>query len=340
MASVFAWRDFGKKTRDLYSNYFPSLGKDKNLEDSVSLKVSSKAQKGVEFESSATVKDQSKTEAEFSTKLSFDDLEGVQVGFKAKNKPALELSLKFSDKIVPLEGSSVTVKGVASGDKQQAVSVAFAYKNDVVNVNASGSIPVTKKFVTFLADSEGEKNPLDEQKVKLCVDFVAKPVADKDYYVGGTGSFDLPKGEGDKLAYEVKGAGGIQNGDMFGAVYVKNSCSVKEGEQKCETGFGGLAYTKADDLSVASHFGYTLGKSDEKYKGVSVSFAAGLQRDDQSEISAKVNVIPDTIVSLGTKQNLNDNIELNFGYAFLLMKQSGETKTKSSAFRFGLELSH
>lgn len=346
MASVFAWRDFGKDAKDLLSKNFPGLDKQKNLQDSLSVKVSSKAQKGVEFESSVGTKGNKKTESEFSAKLDFEDVEGVQLGVKAKNKPAAEVSLKFSDKLIPVKGLSLTAKLGASGNKEQALTLSGAFKNGVANVNGSLSYPVTKKLFSFLDDKEGETNPLEEQRAKLSLDLVVKPLADKDYYVGASGNVTVPQ-EKESTYYDVSVAVGTQNDDLVGALYVKNSVSKgekKEGEEKVddkkETVVGAVAYTKADDLSLTGHVGLNLSDTNSKYKGVKASLAAGLKRDDDSKLSAKVNIVPDTTVSVGYQQKLNKNVELTFGYAFLLLKGDGEAKTKSSAMNFGLKLSH
>jgi len=119
--------------------------------------------------------------------------------------------------------------------------------------------------------------------------------------------------------------------------HLSNTKKKKEHKTK----FGGWAFTEVEDLSGGAQVTYSLGESEETYKGLSFEAVAGIQRDKDSKLSSKVQVIPDTTVSLGYEQKLSHEIKLSFGYTFLLAKTSKpETKSKASAFHFGLELSH
>jgi len=339
MAQTLAWRDIGKKLKDLNSKYFPSVGKDKNLRDGLNFKVSSKAQKGVEFETKVNNYNQETTEAEFSAKAKFDDLEGVQLGLKAKNKPALEFSLKLTDKLLPVDGLSVTLKDSAAGSSEQTAGVDINYANEVVNGKLGFTYPITKKFVDFLDDSD--ESDLAKQQIKLNTEVVVKPLADRPYYLAGEGSFNVSNEHKPHL-FDAKFGVVYQTDDFFGVVYgaSKKQLAKDKLSVQYETNVGAAVYTEVDDLSVSGGINYTLGKSDEKYKGVSLKTAASLKRDENSKVSAQVKIIPDTTVSLGYQQKLSNNVEVNFGYAFLLAKASEEEKTKSSAFNFGVEFSH
>jgi len=111
-----------------------------------------------------------------------------------------------------------------------------------------------------------------------------------------------------------------------------------------QTKYGGWAFTEVEDLSGGAQVTYAPAESKGTYKGFAFEAVAGIQRDKDSKLSSKVQVVPDTTVSLGYEQKLSHSIshdiKLSFGYTFLLAKTTKETKTKASAFHFGLEISH
>jgi len=188
MSKPFEFKDYNKRYKNLSTHNFPTL-KNEKLQDSLKFKFTSSAQKGVKLESSVTNVDLNKTNSEFGVKLNFDDVKGVEVGFNAKSDPSLELSFKLDDSLVPLEGSSFTLKGHAKYPSEQTVSGAFAFANKLVNLNLGVTLPITKAGCSILKD---DQEALNKQRYKVDFDFVARPVEDRDYYLGGSVKTQLP----------------------------------------------------------------------------------------------------------------------------------------------------
>jgi hypothetical protein len=337
MSKPFEWRDFTKKYNDLSSNNFPTLSKAKQVQDTLKFKFSSKAQEGVKFDSSVTNLDATTSEADFSAKVNVSEVKGLELGFKAKSKPSTEFTIKFDDKIVPLEGASVTVKAVATAPSEQTIGASFGYSNKIVNLNLGFSYPITQRLIDFI---DGEKTEdLAQQKPKVDLDFVVKPLDGSDAYLGGNASVTLPK-ETDELLYSGKLALALNNNTLNGGAFVEHKKELKKKDDEKtysnETTFGAWAYTEVDDLSGGAQVTYAPKDAKSTYKGFSFEAIAGLQRDADSKLSSKVQVIPDTTVSLGYEQKVSKSAKLTFGYSFLLNKTSNETKTKASAYHFGL----
>jgi len=327
MSKPTEWKDFFKKYNDLSTNNFPSRSKTNQVQDTVKFKFSSKAQRGVKFDSSVTNFDATTTEADFTTKLTFDDLKGLELGFKAKSKPSTEFTAKFDDSVLPLAGASLIAK-LSSAATEQTVGATVGYVNQLVNVNLGFALPLHYPLFKFL-DTE----KLGKQ-TKIDVDAVIKPLDDQDIYLGGNASISLAT-ETVPLTYTSKIAVALNNKTINGGVFVEH-----KKEKEHQTTYGGYAYTEVDDLSGGAQLTYNPSESESTYKGFNFEAIAGIQRDNDSKLSSKVQVIPDTTVSLGYEQKLSKEIKLNFGYSFLLSKTTKETKTKASAFNFGLELSH
>jgi len=347
MSKPFAWRDFTKKYDDLSSNNFPTVHKkSKQIQDTLKFKFSSKVQQGVKFDSSVSNFDGTSTEADFNAKVNVDEVKGLEIGFKAKTKPkepSLELSAKLDDNIVPLSGASVTAKLVATAPKEQGIGVSFSFVNTLANLTLGYTHPIGHRLFDFLEAPTDSGNVLADQKPKVEFDVVAKPLEGQDVYVGGNATLNLAHKEGDELTYNSKIQAGLVNSSFNGGVFVehKKEDSKKEGVKfEHKTTFGGYAYTEVEDLSGGVKITYTPSESDATYKGVSLEASTGLRRDADSKLSSKVQIIPDTTVSLGYEQNVNKNVKLSFGYSFLLIKNTAESKTKSSAYNFGVEFSH
>jgi len=338
MSKPFEWRDFSKKYNDLSTNNFPSVSKDNNLENVLKFKFSSKAQKGVKLDSSVTNKDHKTTESDFAVKLNFEDFKGVELGFKAKSKPGTEFTLKLDDSIIPVEGASFTIKEITNAPSEQSIGGTFGFINKFVNLNLGVSLPLTKKFFEFL----GDEKKLEEQRTKIDLDFVAKPLEDKDIYIGSEIKTQLPKGEAAPLLYTSKVSVALNNKTTNGGIFIQHDKTEEGKEQKTykhASTFGAWAYTEVDDLSGGAKVTYTPSKGEEEYKGFAFEVVTGLQRDADSKLSSKVTVIPTTTISLGLEQKLNASTKLSFGYAFLLNK-ANESTSPSSSYSFGVELSH
>jgi len=198
MSKPFEWKDFTKKYSDLSSNNFPTLSKAKQVQDTIKFKFSSKAQEGVKFDSSVTNYDASTTEADFSSKLNLDEVKGLELGFKAKSKPSTEFTAKLNDQIIPLEGSSLTLKLAAAASSDQTIGAAVGYANQYVNLNLGFSYGLTHPLIDFV-----KADDLAKQKNKIDVDFVVKPSQSQDIHVGGNASIALAKGE-DPFLYNSK----------------------------------------------------------------------------------------------------------------------------------------
>jgi hypothetical protein len=330
MSKPFEWKDFTKKYSDLASNNFPTLSKTKQVQDTIKFKFSSKAQKDVKFDSSITNYDATTTEADFSSKITLEEVNGVELSFKAKTKPSTEFTVKLGDELIPVPGASLTAK-LASAEVEQTLGATIGYANQLINLNLGFSLPFRHKLFKFL----NEEN-LTKQQPKADIDFVLKPVEEKDIFVGANASISLPT-ESSALAYTSKIALALNNKTFNGGLFVEHK---KEKEKEHQSVFGGWACTEVDDLSGGAQVTYSPAESETVYKGIGFEAVAGIQRDNDSKLSSKVQIVPDTTVSLGYEQKLTSAIKLSFGYSFLLAKTTKETKTKASAFAFGLELSH
>jgi len=207
------WRDFFKKFDDLSTNNYPTLTKEKQVQDTVKFKFSSKAQEGIKFDSSVTNYDASTTDADFSTKVKLEEVKGLELGLKAKSKPSTEFTAKLSDDLFPLAGASFTAK-LASSASEQTIGGSFGYANKLVNLNLGFSYPVHHKLFEFVKLDEVAK-----QQPKVDVDFVAKPLEDKDVYVGGNASIALVK---ENLTYTSKFAVALNNSTFNGGAFVEH----------------------------------------------------------------------------------------------------------------------
>jgi len=260
------------------------------------------------------------------------------LGFKAKSKPSTEFTAKLSDPIIPVDGASLTLKMAAAASSDQTIGATFGYANQLVNLNLGLSYPLTHPLLDFV-----KADDLGKQKTKIDVDFVAKPLEGHDIYVGGNASISLAKGD-DPLLYTSKLSVGLNNKTTNASFSVEHEKKMKKVDDKNvqvhENKFIVQCITEVEDLSGGAQFSYAPADANTKYKGASVEVVAGIQRDNDSKLSSKVQIVPDTTVSLGYEQKLNKSTKISFGYAFLLAKTTPETKTKASAFSFGLELSH
>jgi len=336
MSKPFEWRDFTKKYNDLSTNNFPVLTKGKQVQDTLKFKFASKAQQGIKFDSSISNYDATTSEADFSAKINIHEFKGLELGFKAKTKPSTEFTAKFDDKIVPVEGASVTIKAVATGPSEQTLGASFGYANQIVNLNLGFSYPLTHKLFDFV-----DGNTLDKQKPKVDFDIVAKPLSDQDIYLGANANITLP--HEDELLYNSKVSVALNNKTFNGGIFVEHKKETQKDDVEKyihDTKFGTWAYTEVDDLSGGAQVTYSPKDSKSKYNGFAFEAVAAIQRDEDSKLSSKVQVIPDTTVSFGYEQKLSTYAKLSFGYSFLLNKTTNETKTKASAYNFGLELSH
>ena len=334
MSKPFEWRDFSKRYNDLSTNNFPTL-KDGKLQDSIKFKFSSKAQKGVKLDSSVTNTNNTSSDSEFSVKVNFEDLQGVELGLKAKSKPSTEFTLRFDDKLIPLEGASFTLKSVATAPSEQTVGGSFGFSNNLVNLNLAVNVPVSRRLFSFLKD---DQDALSNQRTKVDLDFVARPLEDRDVYVGGEVKTQLPQKE-NELLYTSKVSVALNNKTTNGGVFLehkKELVKVENEDKKVaqhSNSFGTWVYTEVDDLSGGARVSYTPSKSASPFE---FELVAGLQRDQDSKLSSKVTVVPNTTVSLGYEQKLSSNTKLSFGYAFLLNKST----ENSSSYSFGVEISH
>lgn len=335
MSKPFEFRDFSKRYNDLSSNNFPTLKNDK-LQDTIKFKFSSKAQKGVKLDTSVTNTNSSTTESEFGVKLEFEDFSGVEVGYKIKSKPSTEFSVRFNDKRIPLEGSSLTLKTVATAPSEQTVGGVFNFGNKLVNLNLGVTFPIARRLYSFLKD---DQTALDNQRTKVDFDFVSRPVEDRDLFLGAEVKTQLPQGTNPFL-YNSRVSFGLDNKTINAGIFVDHKKENNKVEEKevvqHTTSFGTWVFTQADDLSGGARVTYTPSKKESNGKGFDFELVAGLQRDSDSKLSSKVTVVPNTTVSLGYEQKVSSSTKLTFGYAFLLNK----TNENSSNYSFGLEFSN
>jgi len=314
----------------LSTNNFPSLSKSKQVQDTIKFKVSSKAQKGVKFDTSVNNYDATTTEAEFSSKINLEEVKGIELGFKAKSKPSAEFSIKATDELIPLSGGAVTAKLAAAAKSDQTVGLSFTYGNQWLNSTFGFSYPISVRLFDFIENNED----LTKQQPKVDVDAVVKPF-ERDLYVGGNASISLPT-EHSPLTYTSKVAFGINNKIINGGVFIEHK---KEKDKGHQNKLGAWAFTEVEDLSGGAQVTYSADEVNP-YKGFTFEAAVALQRDADSKLSSKVQIVPDPIVSLGYEQKLSPSVKLSLGYSFLLAKASSEAKTKNSAFSVGVELSH
>lgn len=332
MSKPFEFRDFSKRYKDLSSNNFPTTGK-----DTIKFKFSSKAQKGVALDSSVTNTNSSSTDSEFGVKLTFDEVPGVELGYKVKSKPATELNLRFDDRRIPLEGSSFTFKMLSQAPSEQTVGGTFNYGNRHVALNLGVSVPLKNRLYSFIKD---DQEALNKQVVKVDFDFVARPVEDRDIFVGAEVKTQLPQSgntsETNQLLYSSNVSLGLNNKTTNAGLFVDHQKANKDNTISHTTSYGAWVFTQVDDLSGGSRVTYNPSEKDQSSKGLSFELVGGLQRDANSKLSTKVTVVPTTTVSLGYEQKLSANTKLTFGYAFLLNNTTGN----NSNYSFGLELSH
>jgi len=217
MSKPAEWRDFFKKYNDLSTNNFPTLSKEKKVQDTIKFKVSSKAQQGVKFDTSVTNYDSSTTDADFSSKIKFEEVEGLELGFKAKTKPSVEFTAKLSDDLFPIEDASFTAKLAAAASTEQTIGGSFGYANNRVNLNLGFSYPVARRLFDFIDNNE----KLAKQQPKVDVDFVAQPFEDREIFVGGNASIALAN-ESEHLTYTSKFAVALNTSTFNGGAFVEH----------------------------------------------------------------------------------------------------------------------
>jgi len=343
MSKPFEWKDFSKRYNDLATNNFPSVNRKTNhLENVLKFKFSSKAQNGIKLDSSATQKDHT-TESEFSTKLTFEDIKGVELGVKAKSRPGAEVTVRLDDSIIPVEGSSFTLKSVATHPSEQNVGGIFGFSNKLINLNFGVFLPITKRFLEFLSTKKEDLEKLENQRTKVDLDFVVKPLEDRDFYIGAEVKTQLPR-EQDPLLYTSNINLGLNNKTTNAGIFINHEKTeeenkeTKQKEHRHSTSVGGWVYTEVDDLSGGAKVSYTPSKHNEPYGGFSFEVISGLRRDADSKLTSKVTVIPHTTLSLGLEQKVSSSTKFTFGYAFLLNK--AQENQPSSTYNFGIEISH
>ena len=266
--------------------------------------------------------------------MNLDDLKGSELGFNAKSKPSLEFSLKLNDQVIPIEGSSFTLKANVASPSEQTVSGNFAFSNKLVNLNLGATVPVAKRLSSILKD---DQEALNNQRLKVDFDIVAKPSEEHDLYLGASAKTQLPKGEA-PLLYTSGIQFGLNNKTTNGGIFVDHKKEEQKDTKQIvhETTVGTWVYTEVDDLSGGARLSYTPAKKENSSRGFEFEIAAGLQRDSDSKLSSKVVVVPQTILSLGYEQKLSKSTKLTFGYAFLLHKSTENV----SNYHFGVEISH
>jgi len=260
----------------------------------------------------------------------------TQLGFKLSSTPGVDISLKLTEKLIHLKGSSLTLKlGAEAHDEN--FSGTYHYHDKHLNAHVGAIVPLHTYNKIFDLSNTKETEP----RTQLMADIIARPIHDQDIYIGLQTNFEVPL-EHEAFHYDVKAVVATKTDKFEGGVYARKALKRKgfdanEKEEKSKVGV--WANTEVDKTVFGAHAAYDLTKQDDQYKGFEFETHSSVDVDEKSKILGTISVIPHTAVSLGYERNLTDKTKFSFGLAYLLSSKGAKIdKMKQVAFTFGLSL--
>lgn len=321
------WNDLVSQS-DIFSE-LPSY-KNGELQDKVSVSVKKPVKDGKFGLSAAKVGNA--TESKFTASQTFGSYWNTVASLKVQNKPATEFSLKFTDKLLPLEGASLTLKAAGSKTEESlSASVNYSCCSDL-DLTVGGTINNPLRLYGFASEET-----LATKAAK--VDFNVLYNVKDDYFVGTKGNIYVPSEDDKKTLFDASFVIAQRNANFEGGMYDKyERTKEKNGEVKSQLKCGAWASVQKGDLLLRAHMDKVI-NSNKQYKGFSFTSGFVKTNEDGSKLIGQVQIVPDTTVSVGYQKQFG-KAKLSFGFARVLAFGKDSSKLKSSAFNFGLDLTH
>lgn len=314
---AYSWRDLVGKS-DTFSNVLPLFNKKGSLEDNYSFKFTAKPKNG-KYSLLANHTNGARGRVEFSASETYTNYYNTELGYKINNKPGVELSAKLTDKLVPLEGSSLSLT-ISSEERQEKASLSFNYANNVVNATVGVSIPLPQRV--FNLQVQNDDNVVQNKSVstELVYGFA------RDYFFGVAGTYKLPN-EGEQPKYDVRALVAQKNTNFEGGVYARKSVDKETSSQ-----LGSYVTVETDNLTLSSNFDYEFNKNQFRLDNF-----VSLPGQNGQRYLLGYQVFPQTSLSFGVEKVLDSTTKISFAYAYVISK---EESVKRSAFRVGIELTN
>jgi len=314
-----SWRDLTSKSDIFYQN-LPLFNRKGALEDNYSFKLTAKPKNG-KYTFSANHTNGERGKVEFSGSETYSRYHDTELGYKINNKPGVELTAKFTDKLIPVSGSSFTLS-LSAVEREERASLQFKYAANSLHALFGVSVPLTHQVFNLPVHNEENKqhNKLVQAEV------VYRLHENRDYYFGIDATYQLPN-ENETPKYDVRGVLANKTGNFEGGVFIRRS-DDREASQ-----FGSYVTAETENLTLSSNFAYRHHKK-EFHLDNFVSFP-GSHKENRYLLGIQVS--PKTSLSLGVERNIDSNTKISFAYAYIISK---EENNKRSALRVNVELSN
>jgi len=332
-----SWSDLVSKT-DIFHSVLPQFV-DGELEDKFVWKITTaknKSKYSFMATHSSHINEGRKDKFEFALAETHAKYYDTQLGFKLSSTPGVDIILKFTDKLLPIQGGSFTARlGAEAHDETFSGTLHFHDKK--INAHVGAIVPI--HTYTKIFDLSNTKET--ETRTQFTADIIAKPLHDQDIYLGLQTNIEVPL-EHEAFHYDVKAVVATRNDTFEGGVYARKALKRKgfnanEKEEKAKVGI--WSNTEINDTILGAHAAYDLTKQDDQYKGLEVETHASFDTDENSKIMGSIHVIPHTAISVGYERHLTEKTKFSFGLAYLLSSNGAKVeKLKQVAFAFGLSL--
>jgi len=330
----YCWNDLSSKS-DIFTNVLPLFNDSGSLETNFGFKLTSSPNNG-KYSFFGNHTDGKRGNLGFKASQSFTEFHNTKLGFQmiSKKDPEVTLTAKFTDDLIPITGSALNLKLSVAG-QDESISANFHYQDKRAHGNFEVSVPLDHQ-VFKLAERDDDHSSNYQINAKVLV----RALEDNDIYVGFDSAFILPNTD-EKLQSDIKAVIATKHSQFDGGLYARHKISADEQDKSKideSTQFGGWVTTQSNDITVASHLSYDVSKNSEPTKGFNFENFISFNGSSDDKFLVGLQVVPKTSLSVGYARELNKNTKFSFGYAYLL--SATEDKSKASAFRFGLELSH
>lgn len=277
----------------------------------------------------------SSTDGKLATKVSgkecFKRYWGIELAGKLQNKPQKELSIKFDDKLLPMENLSLLLKFVGS-KVQESFSGELKYQDrDVV-----GSLGLTLRNSLF-GFGYASQEILDKVTPKVTYSVLGNIF--ESLYVGFKGNYNLAQKD-QKSVYDLSFIGAVKTNELEAGIYNKTERKDEKGDFKLEERVGVYASAKKDNLVLRVQAAHKHNSNDAQYRGFSFTAGVSAKADDGATYVGQVQVSPDTTLSVGFEKQVAKYLKLSVGYAHVVAFGNASPKLKNNAFSFKLDLSH
>jgi len=311
----YSWNELNTFA-DIFQKVLPVFKKG-TLEDNFSFKYTQKHDTE-KYSFSASHTNGKRGTLHFFARETFKNLYNTVLGFNICSKPHVDLTAKITDDLIPLKGSSLSLKICAETSDEHA-SANFDYSNDRVNGRLGVSIPLPRRLFNLKTDNEPE-----EGHKKVHGEAVYKLFANKDYYMGIHACLKLPN-EGENLTRDYRLVFAHVTQDFEGGVYARHSNQSKD-----KKNVGTWVNVRSGEIVMGNNFSFDLVNNQYNLESYA-SFGPKGRR-----CFFGVNFLPVPTLSFAFEKSVDESTKFTFGYAHVLKN----IETKNHAFRFSLDLLH